>query len=76
MTMAYRQVIHMTIAALAQRLDVLQGGMFPGDMVATQPARHRPVQLTGNRGIDLVSGQTQLAHAQTLRLTQPQEPIV
>ena len=52
----------MAIAALAERLNVLQRGCLTGHMFAANPARHHAVKLTGYRFVDLVSGVAQSAH--------------
>ena len=56
------EVFCMAVAALAERLNVLQRGGFARHMFAANPARHRAVQLTGNRLVDLVAGMAQSAH--------------
>ena len=56
------EVFCMAIAALAERLNVLQRGCLTGHMFAANPARHHAVKLTGYRFVDLVSGVAQSAH--------------
>ena len=43
------EVFCMTVAALAERLNMLQRGGFARHVFAANPARHHTVQLTGNR---------------------------
>ena len=52
----------MAVAALAERLNMLQRGGFARHVFAANPARHHTVQLTGNRLVDLVPGMAQFAH--------------
>jgi ankyrin repeat protein len=55
---ANRQVFNMTVAALAERLDVLKCGIGWQYMFAAQPARHAAMQLAGNSFINFVAGVT------------------
>ena len=59
---ADREVFCMAVTALAERLNVLQRGGLRRHMFAANPARHRAVQLTCNRLVDLVAGMAQSAH--------------
>ena len=56
------EVFCMAVAALAERLNMLQRGGFVRHVFAANPARHRSVQLTGDRLVDLVAGVAQSAH--------------
>ena len=56
------EVFCMAVAALAERLNVLQRGGFARHMFAANPARHHTMQLTGDRLVDLVAGMAQSAH--------------
>ena len=60
---ADRKVFCMAVAALAERLNVLQRGGLRRHMFAANPARHHTVQLTGNHLVDLVAGMAQSAHS-------------
>ena len=60
--MADGEIFCMAVAALTERLNVLQRGGVRRHMFAANPARHRAVQLTGNRLVDLVAGMAQSAH--------------
>ena len=57
------KVFCMAVAALAERLDVLQRGGTRRHMFAANPARHHTMQLTGNRLVNLVAGMAQSAHS-------------
>ena len=57
MFMADGQIFQVAVAALAQRLDVLQGGGFVGHMLATHPARYHAVHLPCDGFINLFSGE-------------------
>ena len=59
---ADRKVFCMAVAALAERLNVLQRGGLRRHMFAANPARHHTMQLTGYRLVDLVAGMAQSAH--------------
>ena len=59
---ADREVFCMAVTALAERLNVLQRGGLRRHVFAANPARHRSVQLTGNRLVDFVAGMAQSAH--------------
>jgi hypothetical protein len=56
------EVVCVAVAALAQRLNVLQRGGFARHMFAADPARHGAVKLAGDRLVDLVAGKAQSAH--------------
>ena len=56
------EVFCMAVAALAERLNVLQRGGLARHMFAANPARHHAVALTGYRLVDLVAGVAQSAH--------------
>ena len=56
------EVFCMAVAALAERLNVLQRGGLARHMFAANPARHHAVELTGYRLVDLVAGVAQSAH--------------
>ena len=56
------EVFCMAVAALAERLNVLQRGGLRRHMFAANPARHHTMQLTGYRLVDLVAGMAQSAH--------------
>ena len=58
---ADRKVFCMAVAALAERLNVLQRGGLRRHMFAANPARHGAVELTGYRLVDLVAGKAQSA---------------
>ena len=60
--MADGEVFCMAVAALAERLNVLQRGGLRRHMFAANPARHRAVELTGYRPVNLVAGMAQSAH--------------
>ena len=59
---ADRKVFCMAVAALAERLNVLQRRGVRRDVFAANPARHGAVELTGDRLVDLVAGMAQPAH--------------
>ena len=56
------EVFCMAVAALAERLNVLQRRGVRRDVFAANPARHGAVELTGDRLVDLVAGMAQSAH--------------
>ena len=56
------EILHMAAAAFAEWLDVLQRGILGFHMLATNPARHRSVQLAGHGPVNLQARMTQLAH--------------
>ena len=56
------EVFCMAVAALAERLNMLQRGGVRRHVFATNPARHHTMQLTGDHLIDLVAGMAQSAH--------------
>ena len=60
--MADGEVFCMAVAALAERLNVLQRGGVRRHMFAANPARHGAMQLTRDRLVDLVAGMAQSAH--------------
>ena len=57
------KVFCMAVAALAERLNVLQRRGVRRDVFAANPARHGAVELTGDRLVDLVAGVAQSAHS-------------
>ncbi len=57
MFMADGQIFQVTATALAQRLDVFQGGGFVGHVLTTHPARYHAVHLPGDGFVNLFSGQ-------------------
>ena len=60
--MADSQIFGMAIAALAQRLNVLQRGGLGCDVLAADPAGHHTVQLARQRLVHLVAGMTETTH--------------
>ena len=56
------EVFCMAVAAVAERLNVLQRGGFARHVFAANPARHHTMQLTGYRLVDFVAGMAQSAH--------------
>ncbi len=56
------EVFGMAVAAVAERLNVLQRGGFARHVFSANPARHHTMQLTGYRLVDLVAGMAQSAH--------------
>ena len=60
---ADRKVFCMAVAALAERLNVLQRRGVRRHMFAANPARHHTMQLTGNRLVNLVAGVAQSTHS-------------
>ena len=56
------QIFCVAVAALAERLNMLQCGGLARHVLAANPARHRAMQLTGDRLVDLVAGMAQSAH--------------
>ena len=60
--MADGQVLGMAVAAIAQRLDVLQRGGFWRDMLPADPARHDAMQLARHGSVHLDAKVLQTAH--------------
>jgi len=56
------QVVLVTAAALAQRLDMFQGRGLREHMLATHPARYLAMQLAGHGVVDLDAGVAKSAH--------------
>jgi hypothetical protein len=69
--MADGQVVQMAVAALAQGLNVFQGGGFVGHVLTTHPARYHAMQLAGDGSVNLFSGQGQSAHGWGSRQAKP-----
>jgi hypothetical protein len=61
--MADGQILGMAVAAVAQRLDVLQRGGLWRDMLAADPARHDAMQLARHGFVHLDAEVSQTAHA-------------
>ena len=85
LTIAHRmtdgEVFGMAVAALAERLNVLQRGGLRRHVFAANPARHRSVQLTGDRLVDLVAGMAQSAHDDAVSVSvttasPPSRPVI
>jgi hypothetical protein len=55
--MADGQIFKVTVATLAQRLNVLQGGCFVWHMLTTHPARYHAVHLAGDSFVNLFTGE-------------------
>lgn len=64
--MADSQIFQVAVATFTQRFDVLESGVSVQYRLATDPARHHSVQLAGYGFINLVTGQSQSAHAESL----------
>ena len=61
--MADGQVFGVAVAAVAQRLDMLQRGRLGRDMFAADPAGHDAMKLAGDGSVHFDSEVAQTAHA-------------
>lgn len=64
--MADSQICQVAVATFTQRFDVLESGVSVQHRQAADPARHNSVELAGYGFINLVTGQSQSAHAEIL----------
>ena len=62
--MADGKVVGVAVAAVAQRLNVLQRGGFRRDMLPTDPTGHDAMQLAGDGSVHLDAKVSQTAHAE------------
>ena len=69
LAVADRQIFRVAVAAVGERLHVLQRGVGWGDMRAANPAGHLAVQLAGDGFVDFVAGVAESAHGSQFRVS-------